>query len=127
VAGAGFGVLFIALGQVSGHAGFMPLAGNQLIGAAVTAVMAAALGQDLRPRRGVLPWGATSGALGATGTLTFLLATQATGLGVAAVLTSLYPAVTVLLACTALGERLGRGQRLGIVICTLAVATLAIG
>src|SRR3954447_23907127 len=33
-AGAGFGVLFIALGQVSSDAGFMPLAANQLCGAA---------------------------------------------------------------------------------------------
>ena len=126
-AGAGFGVLFIALGQVSSDAGFMPLAANQLFGAVVTVVVAAALGQDWRPRPRVLAWGGASGALGAAGTLTFLLATHATGLGVAAVLASLYPAVTVLLASVALGERLGGGQRLGIGICTLAVATLAIG
>jgi drug/metabolite transporter (DMT)-like permease len=126
-AGAGFGVLFIALGQVSSNAGFMPLAANQLFGATVTVVAAAALGQEWRPRPGVLPWGGASGALGAVGTVTFLLSTHATDLGVAAVLTSLYPAVTVLLAAIALGERLGGGQRLGIGICTLAVATLAIG
>jgi drug/metabolite transporter (DMT)-like permease len=126
-AGAGFGVLFVALGQVSGDAGFMPLAANQLFGAAVTVVMAAALGQDWRPHLGLLPWGGASGALGAAGTLTFLLATHATDLGVAAVLTSVYPAVTVLLASLTLGEHLGGGQRLGIGICTLAVATLAIG
>jgi drug/metabolite transporter (DMT)-like permease len=126
-AGAGFGVLFIALGQVSSDAGFMPLAANQLFGAAVTVVMAAVLGQEWRPRLGMLPWGGASGALGAAGTLTFLLSTHATDLGVAAVLTSLYPAVTVLLASIALGERLGGGQRLGIGVCTLAVATLAIG
>jgi drug/metabolite transporter (DMT)-like permease len=59
--------------------------------------------------------------------LTFFLSTQTTNLGMAAVLTSLYPAVTVLLASIVLGERLGRGQRLGIGICTLAVATLALG
>jgi drug/metabolite transporter (DMT)-like permease len=105
----------------------MPLAANQLVGAVVTVVVAAALGQDWRLRLGVLPWGAASGALGAAGTLSFLLSTHATDLGVAAVLTSLYPAVTVLLAAIALGERLGGGQRLGIGVCTLAVATLAIG
>jgi drug/metabolite transporter (DMT)-like permease len=127
VAGAGFGVLFIALGQVSGHAGFLPLAANQEFGAALTGVGAAALGQDWRPRPGVLPWGGASGALGAAGTWNFLLSAHATDLGVAAVLTSLYPAVTVLLASVVLGERLGVGQRLGIGICTLAVATLAIG
>ncbi len=126
-AGAGFGVLFIALGQVSSDAGLLPLAANQLFGAAVTVLVAAMLGQEWRPRPGVLSWGGASGALGAAGTLTFLLSTHTTDLGVAAVLTSLYPAVTVLLASLALGERLGGSQRLGIGICTLAVATLAIG
>ncbi|MDX6358040.1 MAG: hypothetical protein QOH37_1094 [Nocardioidaceae bacterium] len=126
-AGAGFGVLFIALGQVSSDAGFMPLATNQLFGAGVTVVVAAALGQEWRPRWGVLAWGGASGALGAAGTLTFLLSTHATDLGVAAVLASLYPAVTVMIASIALGERLAGGQRLGIGICTVAVATLAIG
>jgi drug/metabolite transporter (DMT)-like permease len=105
----------------------MPLAANQLVGAVVTVVAAAALGQEWRPRLGVLPWGAASGACGAAGTLAFALSTHATDLGIAAVLTSLYPAVTVLLASVALGERLGSGQRLGIGICTVAVATLAIG
>ena len=126
-AGAGFGVLFIALGQVSSHAGFMPLAANQLFGAGATVAVAVALGQEWRPRPGVLAWGSASGALGAGGTVTFLLSTHATDLGLAAVLTSLYPAVTVLFASIALGERLAGGQRLGIGICTLAVATLAIG
>lgn len=126
-AGVGFGVLFIALGQVSSDAGFLPLAANQLVGAGVTVAVAATLGEAWRPRPGALPWGGASGALGAVGTLAFLLSTHATDLGVAAVLTSLYPAVTVLLASVALGERLGGAQRLGIGICTLAVATLAIG
>jgi drug/metabolite transporter (DMT)-like permease len=126
-AGAGFGVLFIALGQIPSDAGFMPLAANQLFGASLTVAVAAALGQEWRPRPAVLPWGGASGALGAAGTLTFLLSAHATDLGVAAVLTSFYPAVTVLLASLVLGERLGGGQRLGIGICTLAVATLAIG
>jgi drug/metabolite transporter (DMT)-like permease len=93
----------------------------------VTVGAAAALGQQWRPGTGVLAWGGASGALGAAGTVTFLLSTRSTDLGVVAVLTSLYPAVTVLLASIALGERLGEGQRLGIGICSLAVATLAIG
>ena len=126
-AGAGFGVLFVALGQISSDAGFLPLAANQFFGAVLTVLVAAALGQEWRPRRGVLPWGGASGALGAAGTLSFLLSAHATDLGVAAVLASLYPAVTVMLASIALGERLAGGQRLGIGICTLAVATLAIG
>ncbi len=126
-AGAGFGVLFVALGQVSSDAGLLPLAANQLFGAALTVVAATAIRQEWRPRPSTLPWGVASGALGAAGTLTFLLSTHAADLGVAAVLASLYPAATVLLAATVLGERLVGGQWLGIGICTLAVAALAIG
>jgi drug/metabolite transporter (DMT)-like permease len=56
-----------------------------------------------------------------------MIATGTTSLGIAAVLASLYPAVTVLLAAGLLGERIDTGQRAGIGICTLAVATLALG
>ncbi|PXY20766.1 DMT family transporter [Prauserella muralis] len=127
VAGVGFGVLFIALAQISADAGLLPLAANQLIGAILTVVAAASLGQPWRPRRGMLRWGGTSGVLGAAGTLAFMVATGATSLGIAGVLASLYPAVTVLLAAGVLGERIGTGQRTGIGICTLAVATMALG
>lgn len=127
VAGVGFGVLFVALGRISDDAGLLPLAANQLIGAVLTAVVAASLGQRWRPCLGVIGWGTASGVLGAGGTLTFTLATTATGLGVAGVLASLYPAVTVLLAATVIRERVSTGQRTGIVICILAVATLAHG
>ncbi len=127
VAGVGFGVLFIALAQISDGAGLLPLAANQLIGAILTMVAAASLRQPWRPCRGVVGWGSASGVLGALGTLAFMVATGATSLGIAGVLASLYPAVTVLLAAGVLGERIGTGQRAGIGICTLAVATLALG
>jgi drug/metabolite transporter (DMT)-like permease len=127
IAGVGFGVLFIALAQISDDAGLLPLAANQVIGAILTMVTATSLGQPWRPCRGVLGWGSASGVLGASGTLAFMVATGATSLGIAGVLASLYPAVTVLLAAGVLGERIGTGQRAGIGICTLAVATLAAG
>ncbi|HEU5473319.1 MAG TPA: EamA family transporter [Actinophytocola sp.] len=131
IAGVGFGVLFIALAQISADAGLLPLAANQLIGAILTMVAATSLGQPWRPRRGmgagVVGWGSASGVLGATGTLAFMVATEATSLGIAGVLASLYPAVTVLLAAGVLAERVSIGQRTGIGICTLAVATLALG
>jgi len=127
VAGAGFGVLFVALAQISGGAGLLPLAVNQLVGAVLTIATAAGLRQAWRPSVGVLGWGSAAGVLGALGTLLFLLATGATSLAVAAVLTSLYPAVTVLLAAGLLRERVTVGQRVGIGICTLAVAAMALG
>jgi len=126
IAGAGFGILFIALAQISEDAGLLPLAANQLTGATLTIVAATTLRQAWRPCRNVVGWGSASGVLGASGTLAFMVATGTTSLGIAGVLASLYPAVTVLLAAIVLGERIAPGQRTGIGICTLAVATLAL-
>jgi drug/metabolite transporter (DMT)-like permease len=126
IAGAGFGTLFIALAQISDDAGLLPLAANQLTGAILTLVVATSLRQAWRPGRDVVGWGTASGVLGASGTLAFMVATETTGLGIAGVLASLYPAVTVLLAAIVLGEQIDTGQRMGIGICTLAVATLAL-
>jgi drug/metabolite transporter (DMT)-like permease len=127
LAGVCFGILFIALAQISDGAGLLPLAANQLIGAILTVVAGAGLRQVWRPSPGVLGWGSVSGVFGASGTLAFVVATGATSLGIAGVLTSLYPAVTVLLAAGLLKERVAVGQRVGIGICTLAVAAMALG
>jgi len=126
-AGVGFGILFIALGQIPGNAGQLPLAANQAIGAILTVAAAASLGHPWRPSRGGLGWGIVSGVLGASGTLAFVVATGGTGLGIVGVLASFYPAVTVILAASFLGERVGAGQRAGIGICTVAVAAMALG
>ncbi|MCP2031973.1 drug/metabolite transporter (DMT)-like permease [Okibacterium sp. HSC-33S16] len=127
LAGAGFGTLFIALAQISDGAGLLPLAVNQTVGAALTIIFAASLGQIWRPSPRVVGWGSSSGVLGALGTLSFLVATGTTSLGLAAVLASLYPAVTVLLAAGVLRERVSPGQRVGIGVCTVAVAAMALG
>lgn len=127
LAGVGFGVLFVALAQISDDAGLAPLALNQLTGAVLTVVTAATLRQVWRPAAGVLGWGSAAGVLGASGTLAFFIASGTTGLGIAGVLASLYPAVTVLLAAGFLRERVARGQRVGIVVCILAVAAMAFG
>lgn len=126
LAGAGFGILFVALAQFSENAGPLPLASNQLIAGALTLTVAVSLKQPWRPRRGVVTWGAATGALGSAGTLSFTVATGMTGLGISAVIASLYPAITVLLAATLLGERVGTGQRAGIGVCTVAMAALAL-
>jgi drug/metabolite transporter (DMT)-like permease len=126
LAGAGFGILFVALGQISDAAGLLPLAVYQLVGAILTLAVAAGLKQPWRPRRGVVAWGTGSGVVGALGTLAFTVATGVTSLGIAGVLASLYPTVTVLLAAGFLGERIGKGQRTGIGVCTVAVAALAL-
>jgi drug/metabolite transporter (DMT)-like permease len=125
--GLGFGVLFVALAQIPESAGTVPLALNQLTGAVVTVVVATVLRQEWRPSRSAARWGVTSGLLGVSGSLAFVEAGHLADLGVVAVLASLYPAVTVLLARLLLSERLGAGQRVGLVCCSAAVGLIAAG
>ena len=79
------------------------------------------------PRGRVVRLAVFAGPLGATATGAFLLATQQGFLTIAGVLTSLYPAATVLLAVVLLHEKVHRGQVVGLAFCALAVACVAAG
>jgi uncharacterized membrane protein len=127
LAGLGFGALFAALGQIPESAGFMPLALNQLVAAFVVVLVAMALRQDWVPRNKWALGGLISGALGALATGLFQVATQQGHLSVAAVITSLYPAFTVLLAAVVLRERVHRAQGVGLALCAAAVTLVALG
>lgn len=127
IAGAGFGVLFAAVGQVPEEAGWWPTAVTQAVALVAVAVTATVLGAGWVPRHATELWGLLAGLLATTAVVCFLLATQTGLLTIAAVVTSLYPAVTVLLAATVLRERIHGLQGLGLVCCGLAVALVAAG
>jgi uncharacterized membrane protein len=65
--------------------------------------------------------------LGGLATAAYLLATQHGLLSVSAVLTSLYPAVTILLAALVLREHVHRAQAWGLGLCAAAVVLVALG
>ncbi len=125
LAGLGFGVLFAALAQIPEESGFLPLALNQVVGAVVVAAVATAVRQAWVPRELTAYAGLLSGTLGAAATALFLVATQTGFLTVAAVITSLYPAFTVLLAALLLRERVHRDQAVGLLLCAVAVGLIA--
>jgi drug/metabolite transporter (DMT)-like permease len=127
LAGLGFGVLFAALAQIPAEAGFLPLALNQLVAGLAIVVVAMSLREDWVPRSRWALGGTISGALGALATGLFLVATHHGYLSVAAVITSLYPAFTVLLAAALLRERVHRAQGLGLALCAASVALVAAG
>lgn len=127
LAGLGFGALFASLAQIPESAGFLPLALNQFIAATVIIAMALVLHAGWFPHEPAAAFGAVSGLLGATATGAFLVASQSGLLTVTAVLASLYPAVTVVLAATVLREHVHRTQAAGLVLCGLAVVLVVAG
>lgn len=127
LAGLGFGVLFAALGQVRDEAGLWPLVASQLVSLPAVIGLALLVGAAWVPRQRATWWALVAGPLGAIATAAFLLSTQAGYLTVAGVLSSLYPATTVLLAALVLHEKVHRVQGIGLALCALAIGFVAGG
>jgi drug/metabolite transporter (DMT)-like permease len=127
LAGVGFGMLFAALGQVPASAGYWPFAANQLTSVLSVTAACVLIGGSPVPQSATQWWGLVSGVLAAAAGLGFLLATHRGLLSVSAVLVSLYPAFTVLLAAVVLRERVHRVQAAGLALCGLAVVLVAAG
>lgn len=127
LAGVGFAMTFIGLDQVAEGAGLWPLWAMQTASAASVPVLALLLGARVFPvpRAAWAAW--YGGPIGSIGGLSFYLAASQGLLTVAAVLTSLYPAVTILLAVLLLHERIGRGQALGLLLCATCVGLVVAG
>ncbi len=128
IAGACFALLLIGLNRAGSRSGLWPVASAEVAELAV-AVAAAALTRNLG-----LPGGRRTGWLavitgvtGAAGTIMYFFASHDGLLAVTAVLTSLYPASTILLARLTLGERLTRLRLAGLVLAGGCVALIAAG
>lgn len=127
VAGLGFGLYFVLVDQATAGGGvFWSLAFARSLGGLVLLAIVLATRRPVFPPRDVLPLNVTAGVLDAGGNLFFALATLAGRLDVAAVLSSLYPGTTVLLAWVVLGERLNRPQTIGVAAALLAIVLIAV-
>jgi uncharacterized membrane protein len=126
-AGACFAVLFIALNRAGPGGGLWPVAAAQ--GAAL--VVVGGIGAVTRDLHLPAPDGrrlaVLTGVAGGGGTILYFLATQAGLLAVTAVLTSLYPAVTIVLARLLLGERLTAVRLAGLGLAAASVGLIAAG
>jgi drug/metabolite transporter (DMT)-like permease len=80
----------------------------------------------VRLTRLVVAWALGAVLLDTSGNLLFIAATRAGRLDVAAVLASLYPASTILLAAWTLHERPTRRQGLGMAVAAAAVVMITI-
>ena len=125
-AGAAFGVLFIGLAQAGPHAGLWPIASEQVSSAVIVLGVAIAAREPLQVgvRSAGLP--VLVGLGGMIATLLFFFATQSGTLATVAILTSLYPGVTVVLARIILHERFSLAQRTGLGLAAIAVVAIAL-
>jgi drug/metabolite transporter (DMT)-like permease len=124
VCGAMFGIFFVFLRNAGSSGVFWPVCTARLANSAVViAVVVLAGARPVGRAAGgrVLAAAAGSGVLDASANLCYVLATRAGLFGIAAVLTSLYPGITVLLARVVLRERMQLVQRIGLLLAAAGV------
>ncbi|MFV2171997.1 EamA family transporter [Actinomadura sp. LOL_016] len=134
VSGVCFGVFFTVLAAAGESGGLWPIVGSRVGNLAVVLVAVVVTlrlrGGNLGPRvsgRALIALALLSGTLDAGANVLFVFATQHGLLSLAAVLTSLYPAITVLLARVAYSERLRAVQRVGLAVAATGVVLVTAG
>jgi drug/metabolite transporter (DMT)-like permease len=127
VAGLCFGTFYILLDRTHDSAGLWPLVATRAATIATMVIVGLALRQRLRLPSSARPAVLLGGILDAAANALFLAANRTGLLSLVAVIVSLYPASTIALAYTVLGERLQRRQMVGIVMAAIAVALIVGG
>jgi len=122
VAFAGF---FIFLDQAADASILWPLVAVRATSLLLIVLASLALRKRILPSRDKLPLIALAGLLDTGGNLFYMLAARAGRLDIAAVLASLYPAATVILARMILKELINRWQMIGIIAALGAVVMIA--
>ena len=126
-AGLCFGAFFIFLDVAGDDTGLWPLVGARGGSFAVITAAVVVLRPRMRPAPGSMVGIAGAGVLDVLANLLYLLASRRGLLSLVAVLTSLYPASTVVLARVVLHERLQRPQLVGLACAAVAALLIAAG
>ena len=125
--GFAFALAFIGLDRIGDDPGLWPLAMSRAAATVVVWAVAAGAGQFRLPPRDVARLAIGIALLDVVANGAMMYAFSGGLLSLVAVIGSLYPAATVLLAMTMLGERVGRLQQVGMVLAVAAVAMIAVG
>ena len=125
LAGVGFGLYFVFLARAGQTPGLWPLLVSRIASAIAIVPLAACAAVVRRVRGRTLAIALIAGACDALANMFFLLAARAGLLSLASVLTSLYPAMTVMLAVV-LHEHTSRVQRAGLALAAVAVVLITV-
>jgi drug/metabolite transporter (DMT)-like permease len=126
-AGIAIGLFYLALAETSPEAGLWPLVAARAVSVSLFGVALIVGRHTLRMPAPLATLVIAGGVLDMVANALYLLATRGGPLGVVVVLSSLYPASTVLLARIILKERLSQLQLLGVVSAIVAVALIVGG
>jgi uncharacterized membrane protein len=124
-----FGAFFVFLRNAGTSGVFWPVCTARLANWAVVlgaTVIAGARPAGREAGARVLVAATASGVLDASANVFYVLATRAGLFGIAAVLTSLYPGITVLLARVVLRERMRGVQRVGLLLAAAGVVLVTL-
>jgi drug/metabolite transporter (DMT)-like permease len=124
-AGFGFGLFFVFIGQTSADAGMWPLVTARGVSIPLVVLLAWSRGGVLPVRAG-RRLAIASGIVDMLANGLFAAAAQRGLLSIAAVLSALYPVITVLLAWVVLRERLRWIQIAGVLTAVVAVALIGL-
>ena len=126
LAGIGFGLFFVLMHTATRHATYWPMVASRT-GGMLTLVLYMTLSrQPWIPAKSAYGMIVMNGLLDVGGNLFYILAGQLGRLDVAAVLSSLYPGSTLLLAWIFLKERLSRTQWTGVFAALVAIVLLTL-
>jgi drug/metabolite transporter (DMT)-like permease len=125
LAGVGFGSFLILIAQIDADLVFVPLAVARTVTFGTVLLLLTSQRVPM-PSLTAHPLALLAGVLDAGGNVLYLFARELTRLDVAAVLASLYPVSTVLLARLVSNEQISATQWAGAAVCLVAVALITI-
>lgn len=126
LSGIAVGIFFLSLARTTMAAGMWPLIAARIASIALFGSIALIGGKTLRMSAPAMVTASTGGALDMAANALYMIAARIGPLSVVVTLASLYPASTVLLARTVLGERLSAVQ-IGGIVCALAAVLIIVG
>jgi drug/metabolite transporter (DMT)-like permease len=125
-AGIGFGLFFILLARAPLGSGLWPLLGMRASAVGVLGLLVAVRRLPVGVPAGMGLGLAGLGIVNTLADLLYLLATRRGLLSLVAVITSMYPAVTIALAGLVLRERISGRQLVGLAVAAASVALIAL-